>query len=114
MLTAERDPALLRSVTALKLAEEEAIALAGGLDEALARLARRARGARHVRLARLPRVRGRRLTSVPARPVATEPTGAGDAFGAAYVVAREDGLAPVEAAGRAAELVAELLGASPR
>lgn len=114
VLSGEADPAILRCVTALKLAEEEAIALAGGLDEA----ALGALGVPEVLVTFGSRgclvLADGVLTSVPARAVATEPTGAGDAFGAAYVVARDDGLAPLEAARRAAELVSELLAGSLR
>jgi sugar/nucleoside kinase (ribokinase family) len=57
-----------------------------------------------------------RLVAVPARPVDGEvdPTGAGDAFSAAYLVARAAGNAPVPAAGRATAVVAGLLGQRPR
>ena len=110
VLAGDVDPDLLRSVTVLKLAEEEAVALAGGIDAAsLAALA-------------VPEIvvtfgsRGclvladGRLTEVRARPVAAEPTGAGDAFGAAYVTARSSGQPPLAAARRATALVADLLG----
>jgi sugar/nucleoside kinase (ribokinase family) len=48
---------------------------------------------------------------VPARPVddGADPTGAGDAFAAAYLSARADGHAPASAARRATALVAALL-----
>jgi sugar/nucleoside kinase (ribokinase family) len=47
---------------------------------------------------------------VRAHPVdAADPTGAGDAFAAAYVVARSGGAAPTAAARRAAALVSDLL-----
>jgi sugar/nucleoside kinase (ribokinase family) len=108
-LGGDADPALLRSIAVLKLAEEEALALAGGLDEA-------ALASLHV-----PEVvvtfgsRGclvladGRLAEVRARPVSADPTGAGDAFGAAYVTARNAGQAPLAAARRATALVADLL-----
>jgi sugar/nucleoside kinase (ribokinase family) len=109
VLAGDADPQILRSITVLKLAEEEALALAGGLDEA-------ALASLHV-----PEVvvtfgsRGclvladGRLTEVRARPVAADPTGAGDAFGAAYVTARSAGQAPLAAARRATALVADML-----
>jgi sugar/nucleoside kinase (ribokinase family) len=52
-----------------------------------------------------------RLERVPARPAGGEadPTGAGDAFTAAYLVSRSAGYAPVPAAGRASAIVADLL-----
>jgi 2-dehydro-3-deoxygluconokinase len=48
---------------------------------------------------------------IPARPVgdAVDPTGAGDAFGSAYLSARANGHAPSSAARRATALVAALL-----
>jgi sugar/nucleoside kinase (ribokinase family) len=103
------DPGLLRGVSVLKLAEEEALALAGGLDEAaLAGL-----GVPEVVVTFGSRgclvLADGRLTEVRARPVATDPTGAGDAFGAAYVTARSAGQAPPAAARRAAALVGDLL-----
>ena len=51
------------------------------------------------------------LQHVPGRPVEPvgDPTGAGDAFGAAYLVARADGNGPVGAARRASGVVADLL-----
>jgi sugar/nucleoside kinase (ribokinase family) len=109
VLAGRADPELLRHVTVLKLAEEEATALLGGYDAAA------------LRTLQVPEVlvtfgsRGcivladGELTAVPARVVDVEPTGAGDAFGAGYVAARSDGEPPVTAAHRAAELVSELL-----
>ena len=51
------------------------------------------------------------LERIPARAVAAkvDPTGAGDAFSAAYVVARAEGLDPGPAAARAAGAAADLL-----
>jgi 2-dehydro-3-deoxygluconokinase len=53
-----------------------------------------------------------RLEHVPGRPVepSGDPTGAGDAFGAAYLAARAAGSEPVGAARQACGLVADLLG----
>jgi sugar/nucleoside kinase (ribokinase family) len=46
---------------------------------------------------------------VAARPVDRDPTGAGDMFGAAYLVFRSEGAEPVGAARSAAALVSEQL-----
>jgi sugar/nucleoside kinase (ribokinase family) len=46
---------------------------------------------------------------VPARAIPRDPTGAGDAFVTAYIVARNAGFAPVGAARRATAVVASLL-----
>jgi sugar/nucleoside kinase (ribokinase family) len=46
---------------------------------------------------------------VPARDIARDPTGAGDAFGAAYLASRAEGHAPVSAARRATAVVAAVL-----
>jgi sugar/nucleoside kinase (ribokinase family) len=111
-LDAEYDPEVLRHVSVLKLAEDEARTLVGepteealralGLPEVLVTLG--SRGS-------LVLAEGR-LVAVPARPVDGEvdPTGAGDAFSAAYLVSRATGYAPVAAARRATALVAGLLG----
>jgi len=55
-----------------------------------------------------------RADYVPATPIEgpVDPTGAGDMFWVAYLVARADGAAPVEAARRASEITSALL-ASP-
>lgn len=107
---ADYDPALLRSVSILKLAEDEAALLVDGLEErALARL-----GVPEVLVTLGSRgcivfadgvaelVRARRVESA-------DPTGAGDAFAAVYLAARSRGAAPTAAARRAASLVAGLL-----
>ncbi len=54
---------------------------------------------------------GGRLEHVPAKPLAgkVDPTGAGDAFAAAYISARNGGHAPVPSARRASALVAGLI-----
>ena len=104
------DPALLRSVSILKLADDEAELLVEGLDErALGRLG-------------VPEVvvtlgsRGAVVFAdgvaelVRVRPVkSADPTGAGDAFAAGYLVARSRGAAPTAAARLASALVAGLL-----
>lgn len=104
------DPAVLEHVTVLKLSEFEA-GLLGGVDEAA--LSR-------VGVPELVVTLGSRgalvldrsgLVHVPGRPVEpdVDPTGAGDAFGAAYLVARAAGNGPVGAARRACGIVADLL-----
>ena len=105
------DPDVLRFVSILKLAEEEAHVVAGGVDErALASLG-------------VPEVvvtLGRRgsivlvdglAEHVPVRPVegGVDPTGAGDAFAAAYLVARSASFAAPAAARWASGTVAALL-----
>jgi sugar/nucleoside kinase (ribokinase family) len=106
---AEYDPELLRHVTVLKLAEDEAAAVLGEVTpKSLASL-------------NVPEIlltygsRGSavfaegRLTDVPARPIATDPTGAGDAYLAGYAASRASGYRPAAAARRATALVATLL-----
>jgi sugar/nucleoside kinase (ribokinase family) len=106
------DPELLRHVSVLKLAEDEALALVGEPDaDAL-----RALGVPEVVVTLGSRgslvLAEGRLERVSARPVdgGVDPTGAGDAFSAAYLVSRAAGYAPVAAARRATALVAGLLG----
>jgi sugar/nucleoside kinase (ribokinase family) len=110
VLDADYDPAVLRSVSMLKLSADEAELLVDGYDErALSRL-----GVREVVV-----TLGSRgcivfadgvAELVRAHPVAgADPTGAGDAFAATYVVARSGGAAPTAAARRAAALVSDLL-----
>ena len=111
-LDASYDPDVLRHVSVLKLAEEEARALVGEPDED----ALRSLGVPEVVVTlgsegSLVLAEGK-LVRVPARAVegALDPTGAGDAFAAAYLVSRSSGHAPAAAAGRATALVAGLLG----
>jgi sugar/nucleoside kinase (ribokinase family) len=97
------DRDVLRHVWVLKLAEEEAEVLgdvaALGVREVV--VTRGSRGSTvHV---------GGRAENVPARPIDADPTGAGDAFATAYVVARNAGFAPTGAARRATAVVAALL-----
>ncbi len=98
------DRDLLRHVWVLKLAEEEAEVLgdpsALGVREVVV-----THGSRGATLF----LRGR-SEHVPARAFAGDPTGAGDAFATAYVVARNAGFAPTGAARRATAVVASLLG----
>jgi sugar/nucleoside kinase (ribokinase family) len=110
-LDADYDPTLLRHLSVLKLAEEEARIVVGepteealralGVPEVLVTLG--SRGA-------LVLANGR-LEHVPAVPVAgkIDPTGAGDAFAAAYLVSRGSGYGPAAAARRAGALVSALL-----
>src|SRR5947209_5947375 len=100
---------LLRHISILKLAEEEAVALVGGLDpEALAAL-----GPPEVVVTFGSRgslvVAGGDATEVTARHVEADPTGSGDMFAAAYVASRASGYAPTAAARRATGLVGALL-----
>jgi sugar/nucleoside kinase (ribokinase family) len=97
------DRELLRHVWVLKLADEEAEVL--GDPAAL--------GVREVVVTHGSRGStvycGGRAEAVPARPFPGDPTGAGDAFATAYVVARNAGFAPVGAAQRATAVVASLI-----
>ena len=115
-LDADYDPEVLRHVSVLKLAEDEARTLVGEPNED----ALRALGVPEVLVTLGSRgslvLADGRLVAVPARPVDGEvdPTGAGDAFCAAYLVSRATGNAPVAAARRATAVVADLLGQRPR
>ena len=110
-LDADFDRELLRHVSVLKLAEEEANAILEQVDaESLAGLGvpevivtRGSRGA-------LIWTAGE-LTEVPARPPVANAgaTGAGDAFAAIYIAARNRGRAPLVAARRAAVFVSAML-----
>jgi len=95
-LDGDFDHGQLRHVAMLKLADEEAAA-AGPLEVPELIVTHGARGAT---------VNG---VLVEAEPVDRDPTGAGDMFGAAYLVLRSEGAEPIEAARRAAALVSELL-----
>jgi sugar/nucleoside kinase (ribokinase family) len=109
VLEAEPDLSVLEHVTVLKLSEEEALALAGGVDEhSLSELS-------------VPEVvvtlgsRGSvlvtegRFVHLPAEPLEVDPTGAGDSFAAAYVFERSGGVEPQAAAERATRVVHDLL-----
>jgi sugar/nucleoside kinase (ribokinase family) len=110
------DPALLRHVRVLKLAEDEADALGLDLDEAgLAGLGvpevvvtLGGRGALVLAHGRLTHVAALRIDSL------VDPTGAGDAFAAGYLAARSTGHAAVGAARRATALVAAMLSRDGR
>ncbi|MDH4102894.1 MAG: carbohydrate kinase family protein, partial [Thermoleophilia bacterium] len=106
--------AALRSLAVLKLNEDEARILAGGVEPDLLR----ALGIPEIVLtlgsagALLVTTSGsERIEQVPVEGV-VDPTGAGDAFSAAYVSARAQGATPVEAARAANALAAELVSAS--
>jgi sugar/nucleoside kinase (ribokinase family) len=103
VLDPDFDRSLLHHVAVLKLAEEEAEAIGDlaslGVPEIVVTAGRAGStvitrdGAEHV----------------PARWVASDPTGAGDAFAIAYLGSRARGHAPASAARRATALVAALL-----
>jgi len=108
------DPAVLDAVSMLKIAEEEAIALTGSIDDIVSL------GVPEVIVTLGTRgcilyARGR-VERVPARPLdgVKDPTGAGDGFGAAYLAARAEGHAPASAARRATALVGGLLSGRAR
>jgi sugar/nucleoside kinase (ribokinase family) len=102
-LEAALDRDILRHVTILKLAVEEAEIVGDvrelGVPEVLVTYGA---GGADV-------VTREGTTHVPAREVVKDPTGAGDAFGAAYLASRAQGHAPVSAARRATALVAAVL-----
>jgi Sugar kinases, ribokinase family len=111
-LDADFDRALLRHVSILKLAEEEAHAILGhgeleelrelGVPEVVVTFG----GSGSLVLTRDAAVR------VAAKPVRGDPTGAGDAFSVAYLGARAGGHRPISAARRASALVSALLSNS--
>jgi sugar/nucleoside kinase (ribokinase family) len=106
---ADYDRGLLAHLQVLKLAEEEAAVVFDRIDE------------EHVRALGVPEVlvtlgpRGSLVFAggpperVHAIAVDADPTGAGDAFMAAYIAARSTGAAPVDAARSASRLVEQLL-----
>ena len=100
VLDGDFDPGILRYVTILKLDEEEA-AIVGGVDvpERIVTL-----GSRGALL-----YAGGRKTVVKAQPLARDPTGAGDAFSAAYLVSRSAGHSPAASARRATSVVGAAL-----
>ncbi len=112
VLDGDFDRALLRHVSILKLAEEEAQAILGhseleelrglGVSEVVVTFGI---GGSLV-LTRDASVR------VTARPARGDPTGAGDAFSVAYLSARAGGHRPISAARRASALVTALLSNS--
>jgi sugar/nucleoside kinase (ribokinase family) len=109
---AEFDPAVLASVTTLKLSEEEArIVARGPFDRSTAA----SLGVPEVLLTlgshgAVLFANGEDVFVPAAWPVlGVQTTGAGDTFMVAYATARADGLAALEAAARASRLVAETL-----
>jgi len=111
-LDSEFDPEVLRHVDVLKLAEDEARVLVGEPDEESLRslgvpeivVTLGSRGSLVLANGKLGRVTAQPVTGK------VDPTGAGDAFSAAYLVSRAGGHAPAAAARRATGLVAGLLG----
>lgn len=101
-LDANFDPEILRHIWALKLAEEEAEVVgdpAGlGVREVIVTYGSRGSTVYY----------GGRSEYVPAHPLRTDPTGAGDAYSIAYVVARNAGFGPPGAARRATAVVASM------
>ena len=114
VLDGDFDRDLLRHISILKLAEEEARAIIGDAElESLVSL-----GVPEIVVTfgfdgSLVLARGE-ATRVPAHVVHADPTGAGDAFAVAYLAGRADGHAPVSAARRATALVAALLAGRAR
>jgi sugar/nucleoside kinase (ribokinase family) len=104
-LDADFDPEVLQHVWVLKLAEDEANVIgdptALGVRELL--ITQGSQGSTVHWEGRSEFVR--------AHPIAADPTGAGDAFSVAYVVARNAGFAPPDAARRATAVVAAMLAA---
>lgn len=112
LLDARFDPALLRRLTVLKLAEEEASVVADGtFDQRTAT----ALGVPEILVtfgsAGSVVYAGGRTAHVPAAPpvLGVQTTGAGDIFMVAYIAARSDGKGPVAAAISASEVVARIL-----
>ena len=97
------DPDVLRHIWVLKLADEEAEVL-GDPTELGVREVIVTHGSRGATL-----YTGGTRTDVTAHRVDTDPTGAGDAFMAAYVVARNAGFTPLGATRRATAVVAAVL-----
>ena len=107
VLDADFDPAVLRHLTALKLNEEEVAALGG--EEEVIKLGVPELLLTHGSTGALLISRGVR-ERIPVRRIDTDdPTGAGDAFLAAYAWARAAGHRPVSAARHAATTAARVL-----
>jgi sugar/nucleoside kinase (ribokinase family) len=111
---AEFDPGVLELLQVLKVADDEAEVLAGGTFDAASA---RALGVPEVLVTHGSAgydlyVDGEPLRVAAVRPVAdVDPTGAGDMFAVAYAAGRAAGARPVDAAQRAAQLVADRLAA---
>ena len=114
VLDADFDPALLRHIAILKLAEEEARAIVGDADlSTLLELGVPEVVVTFGLAGSLVLARGVNQR-VQALPVDADPTGAGDAFSIAYLDARAAGHGPLSAARRATALVAALLAGAPQ
>jgi sugar/nucleoside kinase (ribokinase family) len=107
-LDADFDPATLRHVRVLKLAEEEAAAIGDVVELGVPEILVTA-GSEGSRV-----ITRDGETHVPARPLPHDPTGAGDAFAVTYAASRAEGHRPVSAARRATALVAALMSGSVR
>jgi sugar/nucleoside kinase (ribokinase family) len=108
VLDSDFDRDVLRHVSVLKLAAEEAEAIGdlAALDVPEIVVTTGAKGSRVITPAS--------DVQVPARFVASDPTGAGDAFAVGYLGARAEGHTPLSAARRATALVAALLAGDAR
>lgn len=104
-LDADFDSELLEHISVLKVAEVEAAVL-GDLHAFHVPEIVLTRGSRGSTV-----LTADGAVDIPAHPLPTDPTGAGDAFATAYVVARDEGLAPVSAARKATAVVAALMAA---
>jgi sugar/nucleoside kinase (ribokinase family) len=102
-LDANFDPSVLEHLQILKLAEEEAEVIGAvdklGVPEVLVTYGERGSCV----------YAAGRKEDVGAWPIAADPTGSGDAFSAAYLTGRSQGLTPVSAARRATAVVSALL-----
>jgi len=107
-LDADFDRSLLRHVTVLKLAAEEAEAIGDLRSLGVPEILVTAGTAGSTVITR------HGVEHVPARLVAADPTGAGDAFAVAYLGSRAGGHAPASAARRATALVAAVLAEGVR
>jgi sugar/nucleoside kinase (ribokinase family) len=103
-LNADFDPQLLRHVWVLKLSDEEA-EVVGDITALGVREVVVTHGSRGATV-----YAGGRREVVPARPIDADPTGSGDMFTTAYVIARNGGCGPAGAARRATAVVASVLG----
>lgn len=133
-LDGDYDPALLRSLSVLKLSEEEARVVAcrvngagspGSEPDVAARDSFTVATAARLGVGEILVTLGcggcdlyaeGRLIHVPAKPPVhgIQATGAGDAFAVAYAASRAAGEQPAQAAGRASELVAAMLSTRRR
>jgi sugar/nucleoside kinase (ribokinase family) len=112
---ADFDPEVLRHISMLKVSDEEAETLVGGVDEAALRelgvpeilVTFGSRGSLVLTRDRSERIIVRAVEDA-------DPTGAGDAFAAGYIAARAGGHSPTSAARRASALVCDLLALRTR